>query len=387
MTTASKLLLTFMVLAAACGEPVDPSHTSATGLGGIRASIVTPNGVATSIVFDQTNAGVNIGNGWPAGGTHAGMQFYANPHLGDAIVATWVWRGTTNTISDVTDHLEDGTPVGNHYTLVDFVTINGWAMATYIATNVSGFSDPAPSPDKILAVHAIFPDGPLDVGEFVSAYRGVSPVTPVALAAHRIAAGVDSTTAIADPGTLPVDAGALAYAVTMADEVVDLTGPSGFAMLTTVWNTTNKLEAYYAVAPDAGTVDPQFTWSFDRPSNWLANAVALNPQTATHLAFRVQPSRTLLPGQSIAPAVQVAVLDDQDYPVTGFDETVTVSLAHDGSLLHNAHLSGTTVATTVNGVATFANLSIDEPGMGYTLQVAADHLTGAMSDPFNVTIP
>ncbi len=41
----------------------------------------------------------------------------------------------------------------------------------------------------------------------------------------------------------------------------------------------------------------------------------------------------------------------------------------------------------VNGVATFPNLSLDQAGMGYTLQASASGLTAATSSPFNVTVP
>ena len=121
----------------------------------------------TGITLDQSEAAVNIGVPWAAGGTHVGKEFDANPHLGDAIVVTFVWRGTSNTITNVTDHLEDGTPVGNTYTLVDYVTSGGWSMATYVATNVRNFPDPAPSPDKQLAVHGIFSDNITDA-DFVA---------------------------------------------------------------------------------------------------------------------------------------------------------------------------------------------------------------------------
>jgi len=38
----------------------------------------------------------------------------------------------------------------------------------------------------------------------------------------------------------------------------------------------------------------------------------------------------------------------------------------------------------VNGVATFSNLSIDQPGNGYTLVVSGLRLTDAESAPFNI---
>ena len=59
-------------------------------------------------------------------GMHIAKGFVpTNPHHGDAIVATFFWLGSTNTITTVTDHLCDnvpqpsgwpGTPVGNSYT-------------------------------------------------------------------------------------------------------------------------------------------------------------------------------------------------------------------------------------------------------------------------------
>ena len=124
-------ILLALVVAAACADPVHPDHAATNpGGGGIRPSIVTANGVASTITIDGTQAVINTGSNWSAGGTHVGLQFPVNPHRGDAIVATWTWRGTRNTITTVTDHLEDGTPVGNTYTLVDYATANGWSVAT-----------------------------------------------------------------------------------------------------------------------------------------------------------------------------------------------------------------------------------------------------------------
>ena len=48
-------------------------------------------------------------------------------------------------------------------------------------------------------------------------------------------------------------------------------------------------------------------------------------------------------------------------------------------------LSGTTPVTAAAGVATFANLSINNAGTGYTLTASATGLTGATSSAFNVT--
>ena len=48
-------------------------------------------------------------------------------------------------------------------------------------------------------------------------------------------------------------------------------------------------------------------------------------------------------------------------------------------------LSGTTTIAAINGTATFANLSVDKSGTGYTLAAASTGLAGATSNAFNVT--
>ena len=379
-------LLALAVFTAGCSDSFDPSHNSAAP-GGLRPSFATVGGVPSTITLDQSEAALNIGVPWAAGGTHVGKVFDQNPHVGDAIVATFVWRGTSNTITTVTDHLEDETPVGNAYTLVDYATSGGWSLATYVATNASNFPDPAPGPEKSLAVHAIFSDQVTDAGEMITSYRGVNPVLAAALGAHRIASGTGSGSTIADPGPIALDAGALAYGFTMADAPADLADAPGFLPITAVWNSTDKIEGQYTVASAPSSVEPQWTWSFQNPSTWFASVMALNPQTATHLAFRVQPSNTLLPWQTISPAVQVSVLDDQGNTVSGFVGSITIALGNDGSLFKNARLSGTLVVNVVSGVATFPNLSLDQIGRGYTLRATADNLTGVTSGPFNVTVP
>src|SRR6185503_5431657 len=108
---------------------------------------------------------------------------------------------------------------------------------------------------------------------------------------------------------------------------------------------------------------------------------------AAHLGFLVQPSSTMLPGAAISPPVQVAMLDELGHPVAGFTGPVSVALAHDGSLLQNARLSGTATVNAAGGVATFPDLSIDQVGSGFTLRASASGLPAVVSAPFNVGLP
>jgi subtilisin family serine protease len=102
--------------------------------------------------------------------------------------------------------------------------------------------------------------------------------------------------------------------------------------------------------------------------------------TATQLAFTVQPSSPFQ-GSAITPAVQVTARDAWGNTATGFTGTVAVTI---GSNPSGGNLSGTTAATAVAGVASFADLRIDSAGTGYTIEAAATGLPSTTSSPFEV---
>jgi hypothetical protein len=145
-------------------------------------------------------------------------------------------------------------------------------------------------------------------------------------------------------------------------------------------------EADYAVQANVESVDPQGTWYFNSPaspSTRLASAFVLNPPL--HLVFTVQPSTTL-PLTTITPAVRVTAVDALRNAVPSFTGSATIAIGQNGGLLMPGTLSGTTTVAAVNGVATFSDLSIDQPGNGYTLRVMASGLTGTESAPFNIGV-
>src|SRR5258706_139183 len=125
------------VLALGCSESAGPERNA------LRPPALA-TAASTGIVLDQSagvagETGIEIGQGFNP----------TNPHRGDAIIATFFWAGSTNTITKVFDHLSDAddaaaTVVGNTYTLVEYVTAGGISMATYVATNVQNFPDPNP---------------------------------------------------------------------------------------------------------------------------------------------------------------------------------------------------------------------------------------------------
>ncbi|MBZ0235218.1 MAG: hemagglutinin, partial [Deltaproteobacteria bacterium] len=111
-----------------------------------------------------------------------------------------------------------------------------------------------------------------------------------------------------------------------------------------------------------------------------SSAFDVTPATADHLVFSVQPTTTEA-GQPLAPAVVVRAVDAFDNLATGFDGDVTIAIgANPGS----STLGGTATVAAVAGVATFATLTLDRAGTGYTL-TASSTVTGATSAAFDIT--
>src|SRR3989441_3149334 len=221
-------LLAVALIATGCAETVEPGR-------------LRPGVLQLDVVADQQNSTLN------PNGTAIMKGFNpTNPRLGSAIVATFFLPGSSNIITGVTDHLTDGTPVGNTYTLVEFVTAGGISMATYVATNVQNFPDPNPTQDKVLVVQANLSSPITGGGIIISAYSGVNAVSAWGVGAHQSGAGSGSVPTVAAPGTIAVGAGALAYGVTLANAVVGLDAPVGFSYITNISDATYKADARYA---------------------------------------------------------------------------------------------------------------------------------------------
>src|SRR5881396_3035490 len=103
--------------------------------------------------------------------------------------------------------------------------------------------------------------------------------------------------------------------------------------------------------------------------------------TASQLVFTQQPSITVA-GAAISPAVQVTALDPAGNPVPGFTGSVTIALGNNPG---GSTLGGTTTLAAVNGVASFATLTLDKTGTGYWLTATATGLSTATSSAFTIT--
>src|SRR5205807_5140583 len=111
-----------------------------------------------------------------------------------------------------------------------------------------------------------------------------------------------------------------------------------------------------------------------------STAFNITAGTAATLVFTVQPTSTVA-GASITPAIEVTARDANGNTATGFTGNVTLVIGTNPS---GGALSGTATHAASGGVATFAGLSIDKVGTGYTLAASSGGLTGA-SAGFNIT--
>ena len=113
-----------------------------------------------------------------------------------------------------------------------------------------------------------------------------------------------------------------------------------------------------------------------------SGSILVNAGTAASLAFQTQPTDTA-PGQPITPAVTVEVQDDFGNVVTTSTASITLAI---GTNPGGGTLGGTLTQSSVNGIATFDDLSIDLSGNGYTLVASSTGLTDTTSDPFNILV-
>jgi subtilisin family serine protease len=107
---------------------------------------------------------------------------------------------------------------------------------------------------------------------------------------------------------------------------------------------------------------------------------SITPAGGPRLAFTVQPGNANA-GAAFAPAVQVSARDSLGNPFTSFTGDITVAL---GANPANGTLGGTSTAAAVLGVATFADLTLDHSGAGYTLTASAPSAATAGSAAFDV---
>ncbi len=111
--------------------------------------------------------------------------------------------------------------------------------------------------------------------------------------------------------------------------------------------------------------------------------LVVNPASANKLNFVQQPTNTIA-GATITPSPTVAVRDIWNNLCTN-DNITTVTIAI-GTNPGSGTLSGRLTQIIFSGIATFNDLSINNPGIGYSLLAFSPGLIGAVSNSFNVNV-
>ena len=168
------------------------------------------------------------------------------------------------------------------------------------------------------------------------------------------------------------------------------TNPSGGVISGTVNVTTvNGLATFNNVSIDKAGNGYTLVASSPLPGPALTPQISsgfnVTAGAATQLAFIQQPT-AVASGAVISPAVTVQLRDAGGNNVTSPERNVTLAIGTNPS---GGVISGTVNVTTVNGLATFNNVSIDKAGNGYTLVASSPlpgpALTPQISSGFNVT--
>lgn len=217
-------------------------------------------------------------------------------------------------------------------------------------------------------------------------YTGPSDSVPVAviLPASRIqiVSGNAQTGVAGAALAQPVVARVLAADdVPVANVRVDFTaGQGGQVSLSPVFsNASGDVVTTWQLGPGAGaqTLVASAVGLTGSPLTFTATATA---GAATQLAFSVAPT-TATAGLPIAPAVVVEARTAGGLLATGFTDSVTVAFSTN---VVGGTLAGTRTVAAVGGVATFAGLSIDIAGGGYSLVATSGALTPATTAAFTV---
>lgn len=192
-----------------------------------------------------------------------------------------------------------------------------------------------------------------------------------------------STTPISPPPTVAVQDLA-GNTVTSATPSITLTlgfSPGGGTLTgTTVVTAVNGIATFSDLRVDkVGTSYTLAASSINLTGATSAAFSVLNGPPAK-LAFTVQPALAPTDG-TLTPAVVVEVQDAGGNLALGPSPSVMLEL---GANPGGGTLSGTTTVATVNGAAIFGNLSINNPGVGYTLVATAGSLTSATSAAFTI---
>ena len=199
-------------------------------------------------------------------------------------------------------------------------------------------------------------------------------------AGSNIAPGIAVTVRDQFANTATNFAGTVAIAITPATGAAGATLAGTASVATALGVATfsglsiDKAATGYTLTATATGLVPATTTTFN-----------IVPGATAKLVFTAQPPASAAAGAPMTPALVVTGQDSKDNTTPAFVGAVTVAITG-GTGTAGATLSGTKTVTAVGGVATFSTLSLDKPGIGYTLTATATGVAPAVSNGFNVVI-
>ncbi len=206
----------------------------------------------------------------------------------------------------------------------------------------------------------------------------------------NIVPGVAARLVVQGGGGQTSAAGSLLAPVTALVTDVNGNATPGVAVNFTVASGGGSVTPASAVTDVTGRVVARWTLGSVLGAQTLELSSAGVPSvTVTATAFSAlqtwvitqQPGASLVAGSRIAPAVVAELRDAVNAIVTSFNGSVTAAI---GANSGGSTLGGTTTVTAVNGVATFANLTLDKVGTVYTITVNSAGAAAATTTPFSV---
>jgi alpha-tubulin suppressor-like RCC1 family protein len=280
-------------------------------------------------------------------------------------------RTVTGATTSVTLSIGPNSPAGTLAGTVTVAAVDGVAVFPNISIDKagSGYTLSATAPNLAGATSSIFaviPGAPVKLG---------FTVQPATALANTIFPAISVAVQDAGGNTVTGAAPNVALAIGTNPGNASLSGA-------TVVPAVNGVATFSNVSVTAPGNGYTLVASAQNLGNTVSAPFNMTVGAATRLGFVAQPT-TSGPGE-VMPAVRVAIQDVAGNTVATATNTVTLGISTNAG---NGTLSGTKTASAVNGVATFADLSIDNTGAGYTLSATAPALVGALSASFTIRHP
>ncbi|HET9383659.1 MAG TPA: invasin domain 3-containing protein, partial [Gemmatimonadales bacterium] len=364
------------VVVAATGAGITLVQPGVTSVGGVTTATLSATGAGAKVI-SASIAGTGVTQTATVLVTPAGVSaeqstvtaapgtIVASSGSGSTTVTVAARDAFGNPIQDATVVLA-ATGTGNTVTQPGPTEANGIASGTLSSTAAG---------DKVVS----------------ATINGTGVGQTVIISVLAAAVSGDQSTVIASPGTVTASNGSSSATITVTARDQFGNPIEGRAVVLAASGTANSLTQPATTTDANGIATGTLTATVAETKTVTASvdgllitqqaSVLVTPAAAQQLVFRVQPT-SVTAGANLAPAVEVEILDEFANRVTSAANAVALAIATNPA---GGTLTGGDAVVAVDGIASFAGLSVNKAGSGYTLQASSPGLTGATSSGFTVT--